>query len=129
VYYDGDCRFCVAGQRRWGRLFARRGYAWVPLQAPGTAVRLGVSEGQLLTAMWLQFADGRTRSGVDAWAALFRSVWWLWPLGALLAMPGLRRVGGACYRVIARNRHCLGGACAIHTHDEHHRHAAFLELP
>src|SRR5262245_58858699 len=90
VFYDAECRFCVAGQRRWGGLFARRGFAWLPLQTPGAAARLGVEESQLYEAMWLQTADGRSRSGMDAWALLFRSVWWLSPLGGLLAVPGLR---------------------------------------
>ena len=26
VFYDAECRFCVAGMKRWGGLFARRGF-------------------------------------------------------------------------------------------------------
>lgn len=130
VFYDGGCRFCVAGMRRWSGLFARRGFVWIPLQTPGTAARLGVTEVELLEEMWLLRTDRRTCGGVDAWAALFRGVWWLWPLGVLLAVPGFRWFGALCYRGIARNRHCLGGTCAIHSHGgEPHRHAAFLKLP
>jgi predicted DCC family thiol-disulfide oxidoreductase YuxK len=117
VFYDADCRFCVASMKHWGGLFARRGFVGLPLQTPGTAARLGGTESQLLAEMRLQAADGQTRSGVAAWAFLFRRVWWLWPLGALLAVPGFRWLGGVCYRALARNRHCLGGACSIHKHD------------
>lgn len=117
IFYDGECRFCIASMKRWGGLFARRGFVWLTLQTPGTASRLGVTESQLREAMWLQCADGRKFSGVDAWARLLRSVWWLWLFGMLLSVPGLRGCGAAGYRAIARNRHCFAGVCAIHPHD------------
>lgn len=130
VFYDAECRFCVAGRRRWGGLFERRGFAWVPLQTPGTAARLGITENQLRAEMWLQRADGRTFSGVGAWSELLRRVWWLWPLGMLIALPGFNALARLLYRWIARNRHCLGGSCQIHSHPHPtHRHSAFLELP
>jgi predicted DCC family thiol-disulfide oxidoreductase YuxK len=116
--------------RRWGGLFARRGFVWLPLQTPGTAARLGVTEAQLLEEMWLQLADGRVVAGVNAWARLFRAVWWVWPMGVLLCVPGINALAARVYRWIAANRHCLGGTCKLHSHDgPHHRHAAFLELP
>jgi predicted DCC family thiol-disulfide oxidoreductase YuxK len=130
VFYDAECRFCVAGRRRWGGLFERRGFVWLPLQTPGTAARLGITEAQLRAEMWLLRADGRAFSGVGAWRELLRSVWWLWPLGMLLALPGINALARVLYRWIARNRHCLGGRCRIHAHDSAtHRHRAFLELP
>jgi predicted DCC family thiol-disulfide oxidoreductase YuxK len=116
VFYDAECRFCVAGMQRWGGLFARRGFEWLPLQTPGTAARLAVTEAQLLEEMWLQLADGRTASGVNAWSALMRSVWWLWPLGILIGVPGLNAIARAVYRWVARNRRCFGGSCKIHSH-------------
>ena len=39
--------------------------------------------------MWVQCADGRVASGVNAWGALMRSVWWMWPLGVLIGLPGI----------------------------------------
>lgn len=116
VFYDAECRFCVAGMKRWGGLFARRGFEWLPLQTPGAATRLGVTEAQLFEEMWVQLADGRVTSGVNAWAALMRSVWWMWPLGVLLAVPGINAIAQVVYRWVARNRYCLGGSCKIHTH-------------
>ncbi len=116
VFYDAECRFCVAGMKRWGGLFARRGFEWLPLQTPGTAARLGVSEERLLEEMWLQLADGRVISGVNSWSALMRSVWWMWPLGVLLGLPGINAIARLVYRWVARNRHCFGGSCKIHSH-------------
>lgn len=116
MFYDAECRFCVAGMKRWGGLFARRGFQWLPLQTPGTAARLGVSEGRLMEEMWVQLADGRVVSGVNSWAQLMRSVWWMWPFGILLGVPGINAMARVVYRWIARNRHCFGGSCKIHTH-------------
>lgn len=135
VFYDGECRFCVRGATRWGDLSARRGFHWLPLQTPGTTARLGMTEAALREEMKLLYADGRIVGGVDAWAVLFRSVWWLWPLGALLSLPGARWFGGVGYRWVARNRYCLSGSCELPNRQpvdqgQHHpRHSAFFEMP
>ena len=113
IYFDAECRFCVAHRRRWGRIFERRGFVWLPLQTAGTAGRLGVTDSQLRSEMWLQLADGRKFNGVNAWSAQMRRVWWLWPLGVMLALPGVNAGARVLYRWIAKNRHCLGGACTI----------------
>jgi predicted DCC family thiol-disulfide oxidoreductase YuxK len=116
MFYDAECGFCVAGRRRWGQVFERRGFIWLPLQTPGTTERLGITDQQLRAEMWLQIADGRAFSGIDAWSALMRRVWWMWPLGFVLALPGFNAAGRALYRWIAKNRHRLGGACSIPSH-------------
>jgi predicted DCC family thiol-disulfide oxidoreductase YuxK len=113
IYFDGQCRFCVAHRARWGSVFERRGIVWVPLQTPGTAERLGITEAQLQAEMWLQLADGRRCSGINAWSALMRRVWWLWPLGVVLALPGFNAIGRALYREIAKHRHGIGGVGPI----------------
>ncbi len=130
VFYDAECPLCVRGVARWGGKFLRRGFAWTPLQTPGTAAQLGLTEEELRAEMRLLLPDGRVLGGVRAWCALFRSVWWLWPLGVLLELPGLRAVGVAAYRWIARRRHCLTEPCPIHGSPRtHRRHRAFFELP
>jgi predicted DCC family thiol-disulfide oxidoreductase YuxK len=111
VCYDAACAFCVACKTRWGALFERRGFVWLPLQTPGTADRLGVNEQQLFAELWLQLADGRVVSGVNAWSTLMRSVWWLWPLGRLMALPGFNAIARVFYQWIAKHRHHLPGGC------------------
>lgn len=120
IYFDGECRFCIAHRQRWGSVFERRGFVWVPLQTPGTAERLGITEAQLRAEMWLQLADGRKFAGVNAWSVQMRRVWWLWPLGTLIALPGANTLARALYRWIAKHRHCFGGACAVPRHTEPH---------
>lgn len=130
IFYDAECAFCIRGVKRWNHLFARRGFRWVPLQTPGTAKRLGIQESSLREEMKVLLAGGRVVGGVDAWAVLFRTVWWLWPLGLLLTLPGIRWIGALLYRWIARNRYCIGGRCELRGKNFHnHRHAAFFEMP
>lgn len=130
VFYDADCPLCVAGVRRIGGLFARRGFAWEPLQGPDVALRLGASPAAMLDEMKLLLADGRVVGGADAWSELLRSVWWLSPLGWLMRLPGLHELCLAAYCCLARNRYCLGGACRRDSlPPKHHRTTAFFELP
>jgi predicted DCC family thiol-disulfide oxidoreductase YuxK len=103
---------------------------WLPLQTPGTATRLRINQEQLLAAMWVLTADGRSLNGVNAWIELLRCVWWLSPLAHALTLPGANGAGQLVYRWFARHRYCLSGACGLnHCRTTPHRHAAFFELP
>ncbi len=131
IYFDAECRFCVANRRRWGRIFERRGFVWLPMQTPGTAERLGITLQQLTAEMWFLPAGAAPLNGVDAWIGLMRHVGWLKPFALLLAVPGIKPLAQAGYRWLARNRHCLAGRCRLEPHPNRnpHRHASFLELP
>jgi predicted DCC family thiol-disulfide oxidoreductase YuxK len=113
IFYDADCVLCVATMMRVRQLFASRGFQWVPLQTPGAAGRLGVSPTAFETRMHVLAPNGRVCHNADALAIVCRSVWWLWPLGGLLSLPGCRGMGRLAYNWLARNRYCLGGRCDI----------------
>jgi predicted DCC family thiol-disulfide oxidoreductase YuxK len=127
IFYNAECPICRRSRKVWGGIFARRGFEWLPLQTPGVANRLGLSETAVLEEMKLQLPSGRVLGGIDSWVVLFRSVWWLWPLGAMLSLPGFHGLGQACYRRIARNRYCLGGRCGFQ--GKPRRKIQFLDLP
>ena len=130
VFYDAECPMCVAGVQRIGGLFARRGFTWEPLQASDTAVRIGTSPAEMFGEMKLLLANGRVIGGADAWAELFRAVWWLWPVGWLMRLPGLHELSHAAYRWLARNRYCISRTCHLRNPPpKHHRTTAFFELP
>ena len=129
IFYDAECLFCLTGRRVWGKIFGRRGFDWLPLQTPGVAGRLGLSETALLEEMKLQLPDGRVLGGIESWIVLFRSVWWLWPIGSLLSLPGFHVLGQGCYRRIAQNRYCFGGKRGVRTRPRHRRKIPFLDLP
>jgi predicted DCC family thiol-disulfide oxidoreductase YuxK len=131
VFFDAECRFCVAGRRRWGPILERRGFVWLPMQTPGAAKRLGVTPERLMAQMWVLPAGAPPLGGVDAWIGLMRYVWWLKPLAVLLNLPGIERLAQTVYCWIARHRYCIAGRCRIippQSRDQH-RHAAFFELP
>jgi predicted DCC family thiol-disulfide oxidoreductase YuxK len=129
IFYDAACPVCRSGRKVWGGIFARRGFEWLPLQTPGMAKRLGLSEAALLEEMKLQLRDGRVLGGIDSWVVLFGSVWWLRTLGALLSLPGFHALGQACYRRIARNRYCFGVKYGVRGKRRHRRKIPFLDLP
>jgi predicted DCC family thiol-disulfide oxidoreductase YuxK len=130
VFYDGECGFCVDSQRRWGGLFARRGFVWLPLQSAEAPRRLGAHAATMRGEMKLLLANGDVAGGIAAWAVLFCSVWWLWPAGVLLGWPGVRWLGGLGYAWLARNRYCLDGSRRLPAQDpKHARHSAFFEMP
>ena len=130
IFYDAECLICIRGMWRFSDLFARRGFCWKPLQTPGTAIRLRLSQPVLREDMKVLLADGRVAGGINAWIELFRSVWWLLPLGILLDLPGIHWLGAKSYGWIARNRYCLSKRCNLRTHrNVRHRHASFFEMP
>jgi len=129
IFHDAGCPRCQAARVLAGPIFAKRGFDWVPLQTPGVAGRLGLSESALMEEMKLQLADGRVFGGIDSWIVLFRSVWWLWPFGVLLSLPGFYWLGQGTYRWLARNRYCFSGQCKVRKKDPHHRKIPFLDLP
>jgi predicted DCC family thiol-disulfide oxidoreductase YuxK len=131
IFFDAECRFCVASRRRWGRIFERRGFVWLPMQTPGTAERLGIAPEQLMSEVWVLPAGAAPLKGVDAWIGLMRHVWWLKPLAVVLDLPGIQRLAQAGYRWIARNRYCIAGRCQLSPLQPYksHRHTAFLEFP
>jgi hypothetical protein len=71
-----------------------------------------MSAATLREEMRLVLPDGRVASGAEAWAVLLRSVWWLWPAGFALELPGLRHLGRLAYRCVARHRNCGSNECS-----------------
>ena len=129
IFYDAACPICRSSLRMWENIFRRRGFTWVPLQTPGAAGRLGLPEAALLEEMKLLLPDHHVLGGIESWIWLFRSVWWLWPLGTLLSLPGCNTLGRGCYRWLARNRYCLGGKCPASLQKRHRRTIPFMDLP
>jgi len=113
LFYDGECRLCCQSARRVQRILARRRFELRPLQSADAPERLGLSKGDVLRETRLLLADGRSLGGTDAVVEIARHIWWAWPLWLLSRAPGARPVLHAIYRVVAANRHCIGGVCTI----------------
>jgi predicted DCC family thiol-disulfide oxidoreductase YuxK len=113
VFFDGECVLCRQTVRRFSSVLGRRGFEFRPLQSPGAAEHLGLDESDLLREMRLLLADGRRLGGADAVVEIARRIWWAWPLWLISRVPGMKPMLRAGYRVIATNRHCIGGVCAL----------------
>lgn len=109
IYFDAHCPACVLAQRSVGAVLGSRGIECVPMQTPGTAERLGVNGAELAVRMHVLTSDGRVLPNADGLAYLCRKIWWLWPLGVGLSLPGFRGVARVGYDWIARNRYVLCG--------------------
>jgi predicted DCC family thiol-disulfide oxidoreductase YuxK len=113
LYWDADCPFCIRWVGRLAFVARQGGFALVPLQAEEARRDLGLREGELPVEMKLRLADGRLLGGVDAFIAMAEAAGWTAPLGWLLRAPGVNALAWRGYRWVARNRHCLGGNCAL----------------
>jgi alginate O-acetyltransferase complex protein AlgI len=113
IYFDAACGLCSAGERRFTRLLARRGYRLVPLQDPGAVALFGETPMQHNGEMQLRTAGGRTLGGADALVEISRSIWWARPLYVVARVPGAMPVLRAVYRVVARNRMGVSRVCRL----------------
>jgi len=116
VLYDGACRFCrgqVALLRRCdptGRLVFRSVHdEGVSSDFPGLSIDA------LLREMHVVDRGGRIHRGAAAIRHLSRRLVPLWPLAALLHVPGSLPLWEAVYRAIARNRYRIAGRCTEDT--------------
>jgi len=113
LFYDGECSMCCEAARRAERILAGQRFQLCTLHSPEASKRLGLSGRALYREMRLLLADGRNLGGADAVLEIARRIWWAWPLWVFSYLPGVKPFFHAVYRVIAANRHCIGGACKI----------------
>src|SRR5205823_8478703 len=109
--YDSQCRHCVAAAKQFERLFARRGFHFLPLQTPWIQERLGLDPGTPLEEMRVLTKDGHDIGGADAVIFLAQQIWWSRPFWFLSKLPGVRSVVDRAYRWIAAHRGCTHIAC------------------
>ena len=102
LFFDGTCTMCRRWAERVRGILARGGVKVVLFDS-------GADEEE----MRLNWNDGREYGGVDALILLCGRVWWAWPFFGLTHVPGVGWLLRNAYRWIAKNRHCIGGSCAI----------------
>ncbi|HYF49623.1 MAG TPA: DUF393 domain-containing protein [Planctomycetota bacterium] len=113
VLYDGQCGFCAGWIRRVKGTLERHGFLTDTLQAPWVGERLNMPMAELLKDIRLLTTDGKLINGADAYLYVLRRIWWLFPLGVLFALPGLKQLFWFVYRRVAQNRYCIGGKCEL----------------
>ena len=127
IFYDAGCSMCVRAAARVNRLLGRCGFRLLPLQAPGTAERLRIAPGELLTEMRLLTPSGQRLGGADALVEIARHIWWAKPLVLMARLPGAMPLLRRLYARFAANRHCLNDVCSTHRPRKIKR--VFFEIP
>lgn len=113
VLYDADCRLCTGMVGRLQGLLAARHLEVLPLQTPWVRERLALPEPELLAEVKLLKPDGTVYGGADAFLEICRYYRAAWPMYQLGRIPVIAKFLHAGYRWVARNRNCIGGACAV----------------
>ncbi|XXF75288.1 DUF393 domain-containing protein [Myxococcaceae bacterium GXIMD 01537] len=120
ILYDGHCRLCQAGARRFQALLGMHGTELRSFREEGALAAFpGVEFARCEEAMQLVQADGRVLEGAEAVVRALGRRWWGKAL-LVYYVPGLRQLVDAVYRAVARyrfriaGRACPDGACAVH---------------
>lgn len=111
IFYDATCGLCSDGYRRFGPMTERRGFKWVPLQDQRVRDFLGLEGDELPDEIKLLTTSGRLLGGVDAFAYVAKYVWWGKPFWLMTRVPGIHWLCVQVYKLIARNRQKISGAC------------------
>lgn len=119
VIFDGDCAFCTTSATWLAERLARKDGTdpqLIPWQFADLAAIGVTAERTQREALWVA-VNGEVTGGAEAFSQWLRyRRGWTAPIGHLLALPVIRQLAAALYRVIARNRHKLPGgspACAL----------------
>ncbi|MFD2329744.1 thiol-disulfide oxidoreductase DCC family protein [Cohnella sp. GCM10020058] len=117
VYYDGECKLCLTAVDRLRRSRTRSELRFVPLQAVPAGSLVGAhgapeakaDAGHLSQILVKDESAGKVTGGADAVMLLLRDMPSLAWLGRLGALPGLRLLSAAVYRLVAKYRYRLFG--------------------
>ena len=110
-YYDGDCGMCAATVRWLRRLDWRNRIEWEAAEAIDSPPS-GVTRQDLDRSAYLVCAPRENHEGFFAFRKMFMVMPLLFPLGALMWVPGVHLIGVPVYRLVADNRHKIS-RCGI----------------
>lgn len=105
LYYDGSCRLCTGGIERMRSQLASVQIICLPFEN-------GADESEM-KLQWVERDQTRLLAGADAAILIARLFWFTWPFALLFSLPGFYQLAHFTYRLIAKNRHCLGRTCQV----------------
>ncbi len=120
VIYDGTCPMCTFQMRVLSRLDRQNRIRFLPIDDPEAAQEApNLTRSQLREAIHVLTPDKQIHRGARAIRFLAARLWPLWPLCAILWIPGVIYVSEIVYAMVSRNRHRLStlfgckGACEL----------------
>ncbi|MGA0040185.1 MAG: thiol-disulfide oxidoreductase DCC family protein [Pirellulales bacterium] len=112
VLYDGRCRFCRSQIALLRRCDLGGNLQFTSLHDPSVAVDFPeLTYDDLLQQMYVINRRGHARGGAEAVRYLSRTLPLLWPMAALLHLPGSLPLWKALYAFVARHRMRIAGSC------------------
>ncbi|MFW5633302.1 MAG: thiol-disulfide oxidoreductase DCC family protein [Erythrobacter sp.] len=103
VWYDGACPLCIREIALMRRLDRRRAIRFVDVSDEDAPVSCPIDRATLLERFHAE-EDGRLLEGAAAFAAMWRAIPLLRPLGLAARVPGVLRLLEAAYRQFLRLR-------------------------
>jgi len=104
VWYDGACPLCVREIALLRRLDRRGRVDFVDVAPEDAAPACPIDRAELLARFHAQEAGKPIRSGVSAFAAVYRQIPLMAPIGHLLAVPPIRWLAERAYRQFLKVR-------------------------
>jgi len=112
VLFDGQCRFCRGQIAILRRLDLGSRLQFTSLHDPSVARDFPeISSARLQDEMVVVDRSGRARGGAEAVRYLSRQLPLLWPLAALLHIPGSLPLWHWLYAFVAKRRLLFAGRC------------------
>ena len=109
LFFDGACGMCTRSRELLLKLNRTGELTTEPLQRPGTAERLGISQDRLMESVWWLDSSGEVYSGAEAAnAAVSAGLGSRLPL-TVYRIPGVRSLQNAVYRWVADHRYRFPG--------------------
>jgi len=101
VWYDGACPLCIREIALMRRLDRRKAIAFIDIAPPDATCPL---DRQLMLDRFHAAEDGRLLSGAEAFAAMWRAIPVLRPIGMAARLPGMLTILEALYRQFLKIR-------------------------
>ncbi len=121
VWYDGACPLCRREINLMRRLDRRDAIRFIDVAAEDAGESCPIERADLLARFHAQEAGRPIVSGAAAFAAMWRAVPMLAPLGHLARFPPVLWLGEAAYRLFLKVRPAISRSLA--RHDEKRRQA------
>lgn len=105
-YYDSECPLCVRTKIIISHLdwFNKIAFKTVQFDAAEESALNGIDENTLLNDIHSVNIKGNVFSGVDTYIQVLKRIFYLYPIGLLLQLPGIYHIAKKIYQFVAKNR-------------------------
>jgi predicted DCC family thiol-disulfide oxidoreductase YuxK len=106
-YYDAQCPLCIRAKIIISHLdwFKKIDFKTVQLDALNQPAFQGFETEKLLNDIHSVNIKGKVFYGVDTYIQVFKNIFYLYPLGLILQLPGIKHFAKKIYIKIAKNRY------------------------